>query len=184
MRTAGIVTLAVIVGLMSLLPPGVGPSLGNGGKSKRLVYRGTLPTSEGAGRDVQFDAELEPLLFRLTAVRERYRVVRIRLRNAGARPLALSVVGDVVEAHFRSGSAVTGLLDLGAHDAAAWAGLPAEVRNAIVYPRVVPAGEEESVFVFLPVADVGDAPVGFRYTIASRPDRPVLIRDVSAAVAH
>jgi hypothetical protein len=48
----------------------------------------------------------------------------------------------------------------------------------------VGGGEEESVFVFLPVADSVEVPHVFRYTLRSRPDRPVVIRDVSAAVAH
>ena len=132
---------------------------------------------------MRFDAELEPLLFRLATVRDKYRVVRIRILNTGTRPLVLSAGGDAVEVRFRSGSKVTGLLDLGARDAAVWDGLPADLRSAIVYPRAVPAGEEESVFVFL-AADVADVPHDIVYTIASRPDRPVIIRNAGAAVAR
>ena len=174
--------LAVVVGAGSLAL-GAAPALGNGGKGKRVVYRAALAAGEGGG-DIQFEAELEPLLFRLTAVRNRYRTVRVRVRNTGSRPLVLSAAADAVEAHFQSGPPVRAVLDLGARDAAVWDGLPADVRTAVVYPRSVPPGEEENVFVFLPVADVREAPAALRYTLASRPDRPVMMRDVSAAVAH
>ena len=96
----------------------------------------------------------------------------------------LSAGADTVEALVRSGPAIRAVLDLGARDAALWDGLDADLRSAVVYPRTVQGGEEESVFVFLPAADLADAPQGFRYTIASRPDRPVVIRDVSAAVGR
>jgi hypothetical protein len=183
MRAATLAALAAMI-IVSTVALGIAPALGNGGKGKRVVYRGILPGSERAGTDVQFDAEIEPLLFRLTAVSNRYRVVRVRIRNSGTRPIVLSAAGDTVEVQFRSGSVLTALLDLGARDAQIWDRLPADVRNAIVYPRGVQGGEEEHVFVFFPVADVVEMPVAFRYTLASRPDRPVVIRDVSTAVAH
>jgi hypothetical protein len=175
-------TLAALTFLVALLL-GTMPCLSNGGKSKRVVYRGTLQ-GDASGESVQFDAEVEPLLYRLTGVGDRYRVIRLRVRNAGTQRLALSVAADTVEALVRTGPPVKAVLDLGARDAAVWDALPADLRSAVVYPRAVQGGEEESIFVFLPAADLTDVPQGFRYTIASRPDRPVLIRDVSAAVAR
>jgi hypothetical protein len=175
--------------LTVLTSPLLGPTPGhaNGGKSKRVVYSGTLQSGAAAGPagpDVHFEAEVEPLLFRLTGVGDRYRVIRIRIRNTGTQRLVLSAGADTVDAFVRNGPPVRAVLDLGARDAALWDGLAADLRSAIVYPRAVPAGEEESVFVFLPAADFPDVPQGFRYTIASRPDRPVVIRDVSTAVAR
>ena len=185
MRRLPSVTIGVLaaIAVVSGATLGIDSALGNGGKGKRVMYRGALAGSD-AGQDIQFDAELEPLLFRLTSVRNRSRVVRIRIRNTGAAPLALSAASDVVQAQLPGGSTLAGLLDLAARDAQAWDGLPADVRSAIVYPRTVPAGEEESVFVFWPVSSATDVPTAFRYTIASRPDRPVVIRDVSAAVGR
>jgi hypothetical protein len=183
MHTAWIVTLAALVAWGSL-PFGTVPSLANGGKSKRVLYSGTLQAGDAPGQAVHFDAEVEPLLFRLTGVGDRYRVIRIRIRNTGTQRLVLSAGADTVEALIRSGPAVRAVLDLGARDAALWDGLDADLRSAVVYPRAVQGGEEESVFVFLPVVDLSDIPQGFRYTIASRPDRPVIIRDVSTAVAR
>lgn len=180
MRTAWVVTLAMIVAFASV-PLGVVPARGNGGEGKRVVYNGALEASAGGRQDVLFDAEIEPRLFKLAMVRDKYRVVRIRIRNTGARPLVLSAAGDAVQVQLRNGSTVTGLLDLGARDAAVWDALDADLRKVIVYPRVVQGGEEESVFVFLLAAGSTDVPQVFRYTIASRPDRPVVIRDVSAA---
>jgi hypothetical protein len=183
MPTRRIVTLAVLVAL-GALPLGTAPSLANGGKSKRVLYRGVLQAGNAAGQEIQFDAEVEPLLLRLTGVGDRYRVIRIRIRNFGAQPLVLSAGADTLEAQVRNGPIVKAVLDLGARDAALWDGLEADLRSAVVYPRVVAGGEEESVFAFLPAAELADAPEGFRYAIASRPDRPVLIRDVSTAVAR
>jgi len=184
MRTAWIVTLVGLVALGSL-SLGTTPSLANGGKSKRILYRGTLQTGDAGGQEVHFDAEVEPLLFRLTGVADRYRVIRIRIRNSSARSLVLSAGADTMEAQLRGGPTVKAVLDLGAQDSVLWDSLDADLRSAIVYPRVVQSGEEESVFVFLPAADFADAPPqGFRYTIASQPDRPVVIRDVSTAVAR
>jgi hypothetical protein len=123
-------------------------------------------------------------MFRLTTVGGRYRVVRVRIRNTGTAPLALSASADVLEAQVAGGRRLVGILDLGARDAALWDRLPPDLRSAIVYPHGVEPGEEESVFVFFAVAEAADVPDAFRYTIASRPDRPVVIRDVSAAALH
>jgi hypothetical protein len=176
MRTAWMLTLAVVLTLVT-----VPLARGNGGEGKVVVYRGTL---SGDGGEVQFDAEVQPLFFRLATVRSAYRVVRIRIRNTGSRPLVLSAGGDAVEVQLRGGANVTGVLDLGTRDAAVWDALPADLRGLIAYPQRVEGGEEESVFVFLPVADGAELPQVFRYTLRSRPDRPAVIRDVSAAVAH
>ena len=183
MRAPAVAALALAL-VAHASPLVIDPAHANGGKAKRVVYRGALPAAQGGGQEIQFDVEIEPLLFRLGAVRSRYRVVRIRLRNTGTRPLVLSATADTVAVQLRGGATLTGLLDLGARDATVWDGLPADLRSVIVYPRSVPGGEEENVFVFLPGAEVVDPPLAFRYTIASRPDRPVVIRDVSAAVGR
>jgi hypothetical protein len=182
-RSTALVALAVLMAVVWLsLDPGL--AFANGGKGKRVVYRGTLRSGDAAGLDVQFEAEVEPLLFRLTGVGDRYRVMRIRVRNTGTQRLVLSASADTVEAIVRNGPPVRAVLDLGARDAPLWDGLAADLRRAIAYPSALEGGEEESVFVFLPASEFPDVPQGFRYTIASRPDRPVVITDVSAAVAR
>jgi hypothetical protein len=150
----------------------------NGSKSKRVRYGADVQTGSAASMVCRFSAELEPLLFRLATVADRYGVVRMAIRNAGDRKLPLSLTADRMEVLFASG-ARPAILDLGAHDPAAWDSLPAEARAAVAYPRSVEAGEEESVFVFVPVADTTMTPQAFRYTIASLPAGPVLIRDVT-----
>jgi hypothetical protein len=176
------VGVAALVSLALLLV--ADPSaLANGSKGKRVVYRGTLPVADGPG-EVQLDAEVEPLLFRLATVGATYRVVRIRIRNTGTRPLVLSAGRDAVEVELRGGTRLAGVLDLGARDPVVWEALPADLRSLVVYPQRVEGGEEESVFVLLPASGTAEIPHVFRYTFGSRPDRPVVIRDVSAAVAH
>jgi hypothetical protein len=174
---------SVVTALIVLVAVGFplsGPAA-NGGKSKRISYRGTLAGGESGARGAQFDAELEPLLFRLGTVKDRYHVVRIRIRNDGDRDLALSATADRVEVHFRNGASVSGILSLGSVDGATWDGLPADLRAAIAYPPLVERGEEESIFVFIPRGDVTGPPAAFRYLIATVLGRPVLIRDVTSA---
>ncbi len=169
---------AAIVGVTLLLLLLADASvLANGGKGKRIVYRGSVPAGDDPG--LEFEAELEPLLFRLATVGDKYRVVRIRIRNTGLRSLALSATGDRMEVRFRSGPLLDGILDLGARDPTLWDRLSPQLRTAIAYPQVVDRGEEESIFVFVLATDAVEAPSGFRYRIASLPGGPVTIRDVT-----
>ena len=77
-KTMAILGVSAIVGTIVIGAAGL--ALANGGKSKRIAYRRTLAGPDST-RSVEFDAELEPLMFRLTSVGDRYRVVRIRIVN-------------------------------------------------------------------------------------------------------
>jgi hypothetical protein len=167
----------MVIGSLALLL-GDSSVLANGSKSKRLRYGGEVQTGDARDKRCRFEAELEPLLFRLATVRGKYRAVRITIRNAGATRLVLSLAADRMEVEL-PGGARPAILDLGARDPALWDSLSPELRGAIAYPRGVEPGEEESVFVFIPVADPASAPRALRYSIASLPAGPVILRDMT-----
>jgi hypothetical protein len=168
----------IVLGLTAALLLGA-----NGSKSKRVLYGADVQSGAVAGKRIRFDAELEPLLFRLATLRDKYRVVRIRIRNGGDTRLVLSLAGDRIEMQLATGPRAA-ILDLGAHDPEVWDGLSPELRGAIAYPRGVDPGEEESVFVFVPVGDAATLPRAFRYTIASVPGGPVNIREITPAMSQ
>ena len=181
MRGLRMLVLSVVVPLMLLL--GDTSARANGSKSKRVRYGAEVQTGDGPGKACRFEAEIEPLLFRLATVRGKYRVMRITIRNTGDKRLVLSLTDDRMEVQLPSGPRPA-ILDLGAHDPTLWDGLSPEVRGAIAYPRGVEAGEEESVFVFVPVADPVVAARAFRYSIASLPAGPVIMRDLTPVPKH
>jgi hypothetical protein len=168
----------VASGLATLVFLGDASVLANGSNGKRVRYGAEVRVGEARDKRCRFDAELEPLLFRLATVRGKYRVVRITIRNGGDKRLVLSLAGDRVEMEL-PGGARPAILDLGAHDPALWDSLSPELRGAVAYPRGVEPGEEESVFVFIPVADPVSTPRALRYTIASLPAGPVIMRDMT-----
>ncbi len=122
-------------------------------------------------------------MFRLATLRDKYRVVRIRIRNGGDTRLALALTGDRIELQLPAGVQAA-VLDLGAHDPEVWDGLSPELRGAIAYPRGVDPGEEESVFVFVPIGDAVALPRAFRYTIGSLSAQPVNIREITPAMSQ
>jgi hypothetical protein len=168
----------VVSGLATVLFLGDTSVLANGSKSKRVRYGAEVQTGDTVGKKCRFDAELEPLLCRLATVRDKYRVVRIRIQNVGDKRLVLSLTDDRMELRLASGMRPA-VLDLGAHDPGLWDSFPPELRGAVAYPRGVDPGEEESVFVFIPIGDAMSEPLAFRYTIASLPAGPVNMRDMT-----
>jgi hypothetical protein len=179
MSTVRAGTVALLTSLTLLLVADL-PVHANGSKATRVRYGAVVPTGGAPGQAWTFDAELEPLLLRLATVRDRYRLVRVAIRNTSDRTLALSLTADRMEIQL-AGGLRPAILDLGTHDPELWDSLPADVRTLIAYPRSVDAGEERSVFVFIPVAEPAVAPRAFRYTIASLPTGPVVIRDMTPA---
>ncbi|HEV8580153.1 MAG TPA: hypothetical protein VGX68_13865 [Thermoanaerobaculia bacterium] len=162
-----------------ILGLGVAPVLGNGGKGKTTVYRAEV--RQGEGEPIQFSAELEAILFRLNSVRNKYKVVRVKIVNDSSNSLKLSPDQDKIELLFNTGEApMQGILNLSKRDAALWDSLPADLRQALAYPRIVEAGEEENVFVFIADPNLARLPRHIRYHVASLPD-PVEMRDITAA---
>lgn len=173
--------LRVLIPLFLLLGFSSAPALGNGGKGKTTIYRAEARTGEGG--PIQFSAELEAILFRLNSVQNKFKVVRLKIVNDSPRALKLSPDQDKIELLFDDGAPVPGILKLSGRDAALWDSFSADLRQVLVYPRVVEAGEEENVFVFIADPNLAHLPRRFRYHIASLPD-PVELRDITAAAKH
>jgi hypothetical protein len=176
-RRAGIVIVLAVLALVWV--PELS-ALANGSKATRVRYGGTVPMGDGPGKTCQFEVEFEPLLFRLTTMRDKYRLIRVIVRNTSDRKLVLSLTADRMEVQLPAGPRPA-VLNLGTHDPELWDSLPADLRKALAYPGSVDAGEERSVFVFIPATEPAATPLALRYTIASLPGGPIVIRDMTPA---
>jgi len=165
----------------------VAPVLANGGKAKSVIYEGWARPQTGSG-DWQFTINTSPLIFYLGTVKNKYHVLLIRVRNNTDEALKLSKDQDTIELRFFDGQKVKGLLNLPTADRATWDGLETELRTAVVYPEVVKAGEEEGIFLYVPVGDVAAPrknqlmPRSVIYSIKSLPS-PLELRERGPAAA-
>lgn len=164
----------------------VSPELfANGGKAKNAVYLAEPSPPTGTGR-WSFKIDSSPIIFYLGTVNKKYHVLLIRVRNNASVPLKLADNQDSIELIFADGSKAQGLLNLPASDRATWNGLDTEIRSAVAYPDVVKPGEEEGIYMFVPVADVAgprkkhEMPMVIIYTIKSVPE-PIELRQRIAA---
>ena len=159
----------------------------DGGKAKNVIYETRVPAQTGAGT-MQFTVDTSPIIFYLTTVNTKYHVLLIRVKNNTAAPLVLSKDQDTIEFTFANGQKTPGLLNIPAVDRATWDGLETEIRTAVTYPDLVPAHEEEGIYVYVRIADVKaprlrhEMPMALSYTIKTL-TRPVEIRQRAAAAA-
>ncbi|HVT57496.1 MAG TPA: hypothetical protein VHR45_03775 [Thermoanaerobaculia bacterium] len=170
---ATLVGIALVVRLSEA--SGVG---GRGGFSRT---RSLDAQSSSGGNLVRFSCEFDPIVLALTSVNNRYKILRIDIANTGQKPLVLSPDKDHLEAKVH-GHNIPAILNLSSKDPALWNSLADFMRKALVYPKVVDAGERESVFVFLASPSADSEPTELSYTIDSLPDKPVVLKShVTAA---
>lgn len=152
------------------------PGFANGGKGKVFVYGNRIDFSNN--NSTFFKVVLDEKLFLLTSVRNKYKVVRMKIDNTkNGSPIRLSKTEDKIELIVSSRNrVVTGILDLTNHDPAFWDSLDAETRSWLAYPKVVPAREEESIFIFIPDKEIKTIPKYFKFTVSSLPGREVKLR--------
>jgi hypothetical protein len=171
-------SLIVVVAIVG----SAGLAAANGGKGKVTTYQAAV-TMDVQGREVVFSAQLERILFSLTSVHNKYKIVRIKIDNKTKKDVTLSLEKDQIE--LRVGSqTLPGILDLGKHDPALWEAFGAVTREQIAYPARVKAGEEENIFVFIARPGLSDLPRDFRYSIDSLPEKPVVLADRTAVAAR
>src|SRR5262249_51132708 len=159
----------------------------DGGKAKNVIYQGQAQPQTGNGSS-KFSIDTSPIIFYLSTVNNKYHVLLIRVKNDTDAPLKLAKEQDTIELRFSNGQTVKGLLNLPAADRASWDGLDTEIRTAVAYPEIVPAHEEEGIYLYVKVGDVNgprkkhEMPTSIIYNIKSLP-RPVELRPrgVSAA---
>jgi len=160
-------------------------SAADGAKGRLRRYEAHVPAGQGSRGDWYFRVELEPILFRIFALQDKYRVVRINITNHSDAPLRLSAM-DKVQVQFReSGPArtVDALLDVSQSDRAWWNGLPQDLRSSLAYPDQAPirGNEEENVFAFIPMASAPTLPTAILFTVNSYSSTPVALREILAS---
>jgi hypothetical protein len=173
--------LLLLVGLfLTLSSTPVRVTCADGGKAKNVIYQGQASPQTGNG-SAQFTIDTSPIIFYLGTVNNKYHLLLIRAKNDTDAPLNLAKDQDTIELHFVDGRTVKGVLNLPAADRATWDGLETELRTAIAYPEVVPAREEEGIYLYVRVGDVTgprkkhEMPISITYNIKSLP-RPVELR--------
>jgi hypothetical protein len=172
--------LAVVLGFAPLAP-----AVADGGKAKNAIYEASVPPQTGSGT-WEFRIDTSPVIFYLGTVNNKYHVLLIRVMNTTHAPLKLTKDQDTAELRFSDGQSVKGLLNLPAVDHATWDGLETEIRTAVAYPEAVEAGEEEGIYLYIPVGDVSGPrkqhrmPSTIIYNIKSLPD-PIALRPHVAA---
>jgi hypothetical protein len=116
--------------------------------------------------------------FRLASVRDKYKLVRIRISNFSTAPLRLSAERDRIELVLPDNTVVRGLLNLQSADSTVWDSFDAGLRQALAYPATVKAapgsdaargGSPEVIylFAFFPSERVLNVPLRFEYWIDS-----------------
>ena len=159
----------------------------DGGKAKNSIYKAFIQPASGSG-EFQFSIDTSPIIFYLGTVNSKYHVLLIRVMNKTTAPLLLSKEQDTIDLQFSHGPNVKGFLNLPATDQATWDGLDAEIRTAVAYPQVVPPGEEEGIYFYVPVGEVKAPrkahamPSAIILGIKSLP-RPVELRPPGASAA-
>jgi hypothetical protein len=156
----------------------------NGSKGKKVLYEAHIVVGDANQPNCHFMIELEPILFQINSVQNKYRVIRINIRNDSQASLKLSLDKDSVQLRADS-RLVKGSLSVAGSDQAWWDGLSPELRRALAYPdqSAIKRGEEENVFVFVPVSDLPTLPVEILFKIDSVPATPILIRRRGEAAA-
>lgn len=168
------IRLGMVAGLILTI---CGPAFpGDGVKAKKTTLEARV--NSGQGKWI-FSFEVVPIQYRLNTIRNKYKLIQIRIQNQGGKTLQLSRAADTVEVKFGA-DFVPAILDISARDPEFWDSLDANLRSTLVYPSSVEAGEEESVFVFLPNVDQKDVPQVIRYKVAGG-DAPILLRSPGVA---
>lgn len=124
--------------------------LANGGKVKGYIYKAELSLGNNRDETCQLSIEVNPILFRLTTLNNKYYVLRLRSQNETGVALKLSPADDKVEILF-NGKGIQGILNLAATDSGSWDGLTKYMRETLAYPAQVDAYEEEGLYIYVPV---------------------------------
>lgn len=152
-------------------------SVSANGKKYKLIdqYKATIPISKDLSKRVDFSTDIDLVIFNLTSIQNKYKIIQINVRNWSGKVLQLSSENDKIEIHV-DGRVIPGLLDLSNNDPTFWDGLDSTSREILAYPKTVDSGEEENIFVFLPNKIIRELPPKIVYTISSISEKAVLHR--------
>jgi hypothetical protein len=157
----------------------------NGGKGKVITYEARLSLESG-GR-VRVTSTLDDRLFLLTTLRNKYKVLRVKIDNTqNPNTIPLSKTADRIDVVSRDPRTaaeirIPGILDLGERDPQLWDSLDADARKTLAYPTTVPPREEESIFVFIPDGALTTSPKELTYTIEGLSGTVVRLREPPVA---
>lgn len=164
-------TIALLLALMSAR----GEVSGESGRSSRFV--GKLDPAASSMNQCEFSVEIERVSFKLNSLRDKYKVVRIRVKNRMSAPMKLSGDQDAIELEMDSGTVVRGTFNLRRQDGSLWDSLSDDLREALAYPLSIRGVKGDGVnprrpevvyvFAFFPADKVPDVPRSFQYTIQS-----------------
>jgi hypothetical protein len=146
----------------------------DGAKGKATAYEAKVAGDHG---DWYFKVELEPVLFRLVTVQNKYKPIRINIKNRNSKPLKLSLANDRIQVYSESKTAIDGILDMSQAEPAWWQSLDQTMKNSLAYPdqAAIKGSEEENVFVFVPAEKLKSFPNSLAYTIKSYSNTPIRI---------
>jgi hypothetical protein len=159
----------------------------DGSKGKLLVYDAKVAAEQG---DWYFKVELEPILFRLVSLQNKYKVIRVNIVNRSKKPLQLSLQDDRFQIRIGAPGAanakvVNAVLDIARTDPDWWKSLDPALQRALAYPdqAAIRTSEEENIFVFVPVADLPAFPDQLLFSIKSFSATPIVIERQRVASA-
>lgn len=136
-------------------------------------YVGELRATDGRG-PLRLTLTIERVMFRVTTVAGKYRLVRLRISNESTAPVAFSATDDRLDVVQAGGVVAQAVLNPLQADPTFWAGLDQGLRDALVYPVRLNGAKQGSavaesayLYLLLPADKVAEPPTAFRYTIAS-----------------
>ena len=163
---------------LSLLTPlcSRGDVAAESGRASR--YAGKLDPAATYANQCEFSVEIERVMFKLNSLKDKYKVVRIRVENRTVEPIKLSGAQDGIELESREGDVVRGTFNLPAQDGPMWDSMGEDLRRTLAYPLSIRGGKGEGenprqaeviyVYAFFPADKVSELPRSFRYTIQSK----------------
>lgn len=150
----------------------------SGSANPSIGFDGVVRGADGR-EQYRFLIDIEPVMFRLLTVQNKYSLVRLRIQNATTAALALSADTDRLDLVLKSGVSVPAVLNLQRGDATFWDALDAGTRETLAYPTTLkgvpapaaglsqPSPETLYFYAFFPASQVLEVPASFAYTIAS-----------------
>ena len=164
-----------MIALLLVLMSARGEVSGERGRSSRFV--GKLDPAASASNQCEFSVEIERVSFKLNSLKDKYKVLRIRVENRMSAPIKLSGDQDAIELEMNSGTVVRGTFNLRGRDGSLWDSLSDDLREALAYPLSIRGAKGDAtsprqpevvyVFAFFPADQVSDVPRSFQYTIQS-----------------
>jgi hypothetical protein len=140
-------------------------------------FVGELNPGDTPTNQCMFSIEIDRVTFKLNSLKNKYKLVRVRLENMMSGPIRLSREGDSIELELSDGKVVRGTFNLQGRDGQLWDALSDDTRKALAYPLFARGvkGDEASprrpeviyVFAFFPADEVPEMPRVFRYKIQS-----------------